>query len=137
MFTIESVAIHAVESVVRAYGFDGLLKLLRRSPDTDERITKLAAIQTDLEAAIEAVKDLQKSATASQTQANELQEAVERLKEDKKAAEDLVRVPEEAFARMLGRASAKGRGRGLLEGIAIGLFTGFASSLLAWWVTKP
>lgn len=72
MSIIESATIHVVEGVVRAYGFDGLLKLLRRSPDTDERITKLAEIQTDLDAAIEAAKDLQKSATASQKQANEL-----------------------------------------------------------------
>lgn len=136
MSLIETLAINAVETAVRAYGFEGLLKLLRRSPSTDERIAKLAAIQADLEAAIEAVKELRKGAAASKKEADELQMSVEKLKEDKRAAEDLVKVPEEAFARMLGRASAKGRGRGLLEGVAIGLVTGFSSSLLAWWVTK-
>ncbi len=136
MSVIETAAINVVETVLRAYGFDGLLKLLRRSPSIDERIAKLAEIQADLEAAIEAVKELQKGAAASKKEADEMQISVEKLKEDKRAAEDLVKVPEEAFARMLGRASASGRGRGLIEGIVVGLITGFTSSLLAWWVTK-
>jgi len=127
----------AVEALVRTYGFDGLLGLTRGQPDADERISKLTKIQEDLVAALAAVSELQKNAKASHEEAATLQQAVAQLKEDKKAAEELVKVPEEAFARMVQRASASGRGRGLLEGIAIGFLTGLASSLLAWYITTP
>jgi hypothetical protein len=122
--------------VARVYGFEGFLGLAKPSPTVDERIAKLAAIQEDLHAAIEAVKQLQDSAVNSKAEAEALQQAISQLQQDKKAAEELIKVPEESFARLLQRSSAKARGRGLLEGLAIGLTTGFLSSLLVWYLTK-
>jgi len=133
---IENYLVHLAESAIRFYGYDGLLKLLGRSPKVDERIAKLAQIEQDLKAAIEAVHDLHKSALQSKAEAQQLQEAVAQLQQDKVVAEELVKAPEEAFGRMLQRANARGRGRGLIEGVTIGLVTGFASSILAWYVTK-
>lgn len=121
--------------VVRLYGFDDFLRILRPRPTVDERISKLADIQADLEAAIEAVKVLQKSATESKAEADALQATIVRLQADKRVAEELTKVPQEAFARLLHTATAKGRGRGLLEGVGIGLTTGFVSSLLVWYLT--
>ena len=131
-----TVASKVVARVLGIYGLDGLEKLLLGKPDADERLAKLASIHSDLEAALQAVAELQESAKTSQREADGLQQAVARLQQDKKVAEELVKVPEEAFGRMLYRASAKGRGRGLIEGILIGFVTGFLSSLLAWYVTK-
>lgn len=122
--------------VVRIYGFEEFLKFLRPRPGVDERVAKLAAIQSDLQAAIEAVKALQKSAADSKAEAEALQATIARLQQDKQAAEDLAKVPQEAFARLLHTANARARGRGLLEGLGVGLTTGFISSFLVWYLTK-
>jgi hypothetical protein len=90
MALIDSVAGLATQ-VVRLYGYDEFLNLLRPRPTVDERITKLAAIQTDLEAAIEAVKILQKSASESKAEAEALQGTIARLQQDKQVAEELTR----------------------------------------------
>jgi chromosome segregation ATPase len=134
---LTSLSVKVVEGLVRAYGFDGLWKLVKKQPGSDDPIAKLEKIQSDLQGALAAVAELERGAKAKQQEAADLQKAVTRLQEDKKAVEDVIKIPEEAFARMHKRASAKGRGRGLLEGLAIGLVTGFASSLLVWYLTKP
>ena len=126
----------AISVVARIYGFEAFLGLAKPSPTVDERIAKLAAIQEDLHAAIQAVKSLQDSALNSKAEAEELQKTITRLQQDRKAAEDLIKVPEESFARLLHGATAKARGRGLLEGLGVGLLTGFLSSLLVWYLTK-
>lgn len=133
---IEVLAKRMTEQVLRMYGLDGLVRILRPEPSIDERLLKLAKIQEDLGDALEAVSELQKSAMVSKKEANNLEQEVHRLREDKATAEELVKIPEEAFSRMLSRASAKGRGRGLVEGILVGLSTGAASSLLVWYFTK-
>jgi chromosome segregation ATPase len=117
------------------YGLDGLARIFKAEPSADERIKKLAEIQSDLQAAVAAVGELQESATKSKKESDQLQSEIARLREDRAVAEDLMKVPEEAFARMLSRASAKGRGRGLMEGIVVGLFTGVISSLVVWYFT--
>jgi len=117
------------------YGLDGLARIFKAEPSADERIKKLAEIQADLQAAVAAVGELQESATKSKKESDQLQSEIARLREDRAVAEDLMKVPEEAFARMLARASAKGRGRGLMEGIVVGLFTGVVSSLVVWYFT--
>ena len=117
------------------YGLEGFTKILKPEPTVDERLRKLAKIQEDLGEALQAVTDLQKSALTSKKEAEALEQEVNRLRQDRAVAEELVKVPEEAFARLLSRASAKGRGRGLLEGIAVGLLTGVISSLLVWYFT--
>ncbi|MES2608727.1 MAG: hypothetical protein V4679_00730 [Pseudomonadota bacterium] len=80
---------------------------------------------------------MQQSATTAKKEANDLESEVDRLRQDRAVAEELVKVPEEAFARLLARASAKGRGRGLFEGIVVGLLTGVVSSLIVWYFTTP
>lgn len=126
----------ATAILLRMYGLEGFARILKPQLNVDERIAKLAQIQSDLEAATDAVKRLRQNADESKQEAVELQATIERLQTDKRAAEELVKLPEEAVARLLYRASAKGRGRGLLEGILIGLSTGLLSSLLAWYLTK-
>ena len=126
----------AASTILRMYGLDGLVRWVKPPPSIDERIAKLAQVQSDLEAAIEAVKGLRQNADESKKEAAQLQALVSQLEQDKKAAEELVKLPEEAIARLLSRAIAKGRGRGLAEGVGIGLVTGFLSSLLVWYLTK-
>lgn len=133
--SVEIVASRVVDQFLRMYGLDGFIKILKPEPTIDERLTKLAKIQEDLGDALKAVEELQKSATTAKKEADELESEVHRLRQDKVVAEELVRVPEEAFARLLARASAKGRGRGLLEGIVVGLFTGGLSSWAVWYFT--
>jgi hypothetical protein len=126
----------AVAAVLRIYGFEGLLTWLQPRPTIDERIVKLAQVQTDLEAAIEAVKVLRRNADESKAEAEQLKVTIDQLQQDKNAAEELVKLPEEAVLRLIARSNATGRGRGLIEGIIIGLVTGFLSSLLVWYLTK-
>ena len=102
----------------------------------DERIARLDQIRADLGGAIDAVTELQKEAQDNKREASQLREAVDRLEQDKITAETLLKVPEDSFARMLGRANSKARLRGLLEGSAIGFTTGAISSLLIWYLTK-
>lgn len=52
------------------------------------------------------------------------------------AAETLLQVPEDSFARMLARANSKARIRGIVEGLTIGLVTGAISSLGVWYLTR-
>jgi hypothetical protein len=86
---------------------------------------------------LQAVSELQESAVTSKNEAEALGQQVDRLRQDKAVAEELIKVPEEAFSRLMSRASARGRGRGLLEGVAVGLFTGVLSSYLVWYFTTP
>lgn len=81
----------------------------------DERLARLDQIKSDLHAAAEAVSELQREAHENKREAATLKEAVERLQQDRQAAETLLRIPEESFARMLARASAKARFRGIAE----------------------
>jgi len=102
----------------------------------DERIARLDQIRADLSGAIDAVTELQKEAQDNKHEATQLRAAVDRLEQDKVTAETLLKVPEDSFARMLGRANSKARLRGLLEGSLIGFTTGALSSLLVWYLTK-
>ncbi|HDO1310024.1 hypothetical protein ACE1B4_02190 [Aeromonas veronii] len=132
---IEVIATRIAERFLRMYGLEGLSKLLKHEPTVDERLQKLTKIQEDLGEVLLAVSELQRSALTSKQEAADLELEVSQLREDRAVAEELIKVPEEAFARMLSRASAKGRGRGLFEGITVGLFTGIVSSYLVWYLT--
>ena len=102
----------------------------------DERIARLDQIRADLSGAIDAVTELQREAQDNKKEAEQMRQAVERLEQDKVTAETLLKVPEDSFARILGRANSRARLRGLLEGSLIGLTTGAASSWLVWYLTK-
>jgi len=134
--SIEVLSSRLISQLLRMYGLEGVVGLLKPEPTIDERLQKLSKIQEDLNEALEAVSELQQSALTSKNEADALEREVSRLREDKAAAEELVKVPEEAFARMLSRASARGRGRGLLEGVIVGLLTGLASSWIVWYFTS-
>jgi peptidoglycan hydrolase CwlO-like protein len=135
--SVEIIASRLFDQLLRMYGLDGFAKILRPERTIDERLTKLTKIQEDLGDAMKAVAELQKSATTAKKEADELESEVGRLRQDRAVAEEMVKVPEEAFGRLLARASAKGRGRGLLEGIVVGLLTGGLSSWVVWYFTRP
>jgi peptidoglycan hydrolase CwlO-like protein len=134
--SIEFIASRVLDQLLRMYGLEGFMRILKPEPTIDERLEKLSKIQEDLGEAMQAVSELQNSAMTAKKEADSLEQEVGRLREDKAAAEELIKVPEEAFARMLSRASAKGRGRGLLEGIIVGLLTGGVSSWIVWYFTS-
>lgn len=102
----------------------------------DERIARLDQIRADLQAAAEAVTELQKEARDNKLEAESLREAVKQLEQDKVTAETLLQVPEDSFSRMLARANSKARVRGIVEGLTIGLVTGAISSFVVWYATK-
>lgn len=132
---IEIVKSRLIDQLLRMYGLDGFARILKPEPTIDERLAKLTKIQEDLGDALKAVAELQKSATTAKKEADDLESEVGRLRQDRVIAEELAKVPEEAFARLLARASAKGRGRGLLEGTIVGLLTGSLSSWTVWCLT--
>ena len=109
---------------------------LATSETVDARIARLSEIKRDLEAAISAVQGLQDEAKERKAEADQLQALVAKLQEDKNAAESLLKVPEESFLRLVGRATSKGRFRGLIEGVIIGFVTGALSSFLVWLLTR-
>ncbi|MBI4317546.1 MAG: hypothetical protein HY675_03570 [Chloroflexi bacterium] len=109
---------------------------LATSDTVDARIARLGEIKRDLEAAIAAVHGLQEEARDRKTEADQLQALIAKLQEDKSAAESLLKLPEESFIRLVGRATSKGRVRGLIEGAIIGFATGALSSFLVWYFTR-
>ncbi|MHB8894144.1 MAG: hypothetical protein ACYC99_03070 [Candidatus Geothermincolia bacterium] len=116
--------------------YEVVLDDLLDSKDVDCRITRLAQIKTDLEESISAVSQLQQEALQSKAEADVLRETVSQLQQDKHTAEELLKVPEESFARVLTKASARGRARGIAEGVVIGFVSGVLSSLFVWYLTK-
>ncbi len=128
---LKEAGLKSLKLLVGIYGFEAVIQRRLTPTDVDERITKLTAVQADLEAAVEAVKSLRESADRSKREVEQLRTLVLQIQEDKQVAEKMVKMPEEAVARVMYRASAKGRGRGLVEGIAIGFLSGLGSSLLA------
>jgi hypothetical protein len=106
------------------------------SKSVDDRIAQLGRVREDLQAAVTAVEELQLKAIQNKRQHDELMVTVEKLKEEKTTTEALLRVPEDSFARVLARASSRGRWRGIIEGGILGLLTGSLSSLLVWYLTK-
>jgi len=112
--------------------FDDLVS----SKNVDERIARLGEIRQDLQGAIEAVENLEAEALERKSEVAQLQQSVEKLEEDKNTAEAILKVPEEAFSRLLARASARSRIRGIIEGAIIGFITGALSSWLVWYLTK-
>ncbi|MEJ8569695.1 hypothetical protein [Elongatibacter sediminis] len=136
--SLETTVSTLVDALLRMYGFEGFAKAFKAEPTIDERLAKLSKIKEDLGEATRAVDELEQSALVAKREANQLEEEVNRLREDKEVAEKILKSPEDAFSRLLARAAAKGRGRGLLEGIVIGLLTGGISSWLVWYfTTKP
>lgn len=102
----------------------------------DARIARLGEIKRDLEGAIRAVQELQKEAGDRKAEADQLQALIAKLQADRTAAESLLQVPEEAFSRLVSRATKKGRLRGLLEGVLVGFLTGTLSSAFVWYLTR-
>ncbi len=110
---------------------------LENKKTIDERISRLGEIKEDLEGAIKAVNDLKNEALKRKSELNNLQESVKKLEEDKDSVESLLKIPEESFSRIIGKATSKGRIRGIIEGSIIGFVTGTLSSFLVWYLTKP
>ena len=106
------------------------------SKNVDERIARLGEIKSDLEAAIAAVDQLQKDANESKEEVSQLQTNIAALQQDKATAERLLNVPEESFARLLARATRRGRIGGIILGVIIGLLTGYISSYAVWFMTR-
>ena len=102
----------------------------------DDRIAKLDAIQRDLAAAVAAVGELKKQALERKDEVQELQDRVKQLQEDRAAAEQMLKPPEDAVIRLYSRAAGRNRLRGIIEGLVIGFVTGALSSLLIWYLTK-
>ena len=105
------------------------------SKDVDARVKRLSQIRTDLEETISAVEQLQAEALRNKDEADKLKETIEQLERDKSAFEEILKVPEDSFARILTRANSKSRVRGVVEGTVIGFSTGVLSSLLVWYLT--
>ena len=107
------------------------------SKDVDERIKRLSTIKNDLADTVIAVEQLQADALKSKHEADNLKKVVKHLEQDKSTAEEILKVPEESFARLVSKASSKGRFKGIIEGAFIGFVTGVLSSGLVWYITKP
>lgn len=103
----------------------------------DDRIKKLDDIKYDLAMAIEAIDGLKQDAVDKRNELEKLNKSLESTREDKETTESVLKLNEESFARILTRASSKGRKRGVIEGVLIGLATGVISSLLVYYFTKP
>lgn len=103
----------------------------------DDRIKKLDDMKYDLARAIEAINGLKQDAVDKRNELEELNKSLESTRADKETTESVLKLNEESFARILNRASSKGRRRGVIEGVLIGLVTGIISSFFVYYFTKP
>ena len=117
------------------FAYEIQLDDLLDTKSSDERIARLDAIKKDLEDAVLAVQELKKEAKTKKDEVEKLKGTVAKLEKDKDTAQALLKLPEDAFTRVLTRATSKGRVRGVVEGAVIGFITGVLSSFLVWYLT--
>lgn len=103
----------------------------------DARLKKLDSIKADIEAAAEAVAEIQRDARLSKERTESLQKEIIALKADKEAAEVILQAPRASVVEFLGTAISNDRRKGRLEGVLIGLLTGALSSWVIWLLTTP
>ena len=103
---------------------------LLNSKSVDERISKLEKVRADLLDAVNAVESLQEEAQQSKSEVSNLNEELEKLREDKETTENLLKVPEESFARVLDKASSKAQWRGLFIGFFLGILASLAATAI-------
>ena len=123
-----------VESGVEAMKL-GAYDYIQKPFDKDEFLIIVGKALERKELLVE-VEQLQDEAFKSKNKADKLRETISDLEQDKSTAEEMLKLPEESFSRVLSKASSKGRARGIIEGIIIGFITGILSSLLVWYLTK-
>lgn len=113
-------------------------KFLVLDPITiDARLKKLVTIKDDIEAAVEAVTELQRDATSNKKELERLRQEILTLKADKEAAEAVLQAPKDSVLKFLSTAISDDRRKGRIEGILIGLLTGAVSSWAIWFLTTP
>lgn len=113
-------------------------KILVLDPITiDARLKKLDSIKWDIEAAVEAVTEIQRDARLSKEKTESLQKEILALKTDQEAAEAMLQAPRDSVVRFLGTAISNDRRQGRIEGVLIGLVTGALSSWVIWFLTTP
>jgi len=113
-------------------------KILVLDPITiDARLKKLDSIKGDIEAAVEAVTEIQRDARLSKEKTESLQKEILALKADKQAAEAILQAPRDSVVKLLGTAISNDRRKGRIEGVLIGLVTGAVSSWAIWFLTLP
>lgn len=96
----------------------------------DERIVKLEKVKSDLLDAVDAVRSLEEEARKSKDESDRLDAQLSKLRKDKETTEELLKLPQDSFARVLAKAS---RGAQWI-GIVIGFFLGILASLIASWI---
>ena len=99
-------------------------------------VRQLERVRDELRSALTSVESLRIDAVERSREADALRQQVAALGDDRKAAEAVLRLPEEAVTRLVARANRCGAWRGRLEGAAIGFLTGVVSSYLVWWLTR-
>lgn len=104
-------------------------ELLSRE-SVDARIAKLEKVRGDLLDAVDAVKSLEAEAHKSKDELTHLNEQLSTLKKDKETTEELLKLPQDSFARVLDRASRGAQWKGLI----IGFLLGILASLIATWI---
>lgn len=103
----------------------------------DARLKKLDSIKGDIEAAVEAVTEIQRDARLSKEKTESLQKEIIALKADKEAADAMLQAPRDSVVKFLGAAISNDRRQGRIEGVLIGLLTGALSSWAIWFLTTP
>ncbi len=118
------------------FAYEVTLDDFLNSGNVETRIARLDSIKQDLEAAVGAVADLRVEAEARKVEADALKSTVTQLQNERRTAEEMLKLPEEALSGLLSRAGSRGRARGIIEGLLIGLLTGSISSYAVWYFTK-
>lgn len=99
-------------------------------------VQQLEGVQKELSTALASIESLRIDAVERLRESEDLREQIARLTDDKKAAEAMLEVPQDAVTRLVSRANRRGAWRGRMEGAFIGFLTGAASSFLVWWLTQ-
>jgi hypothetical protein len=100
------------------------------SKTVDERIDALGKVRSDLLDAVSAVESLQKEAQQSKLEVANLNEQLKTLTTDKTTTESLLKIPEQSFARVLGKASSRAQWKGIVLGFVLGILASYIATWL-------
>lgn len=92
--------------------------------EIEDKIIKLGKIKEDLEQVIDVVDEMESEAKRKKTEIDQLTNQLLKVEEQKKTAEQILKLPKEAFVSLIEDANKKGRNRGIIIGIIISIVAG-------------
>jgi len=108
-----------------------------KNTNSETVFTVLERAKSELEAAMNSIAQLEKTAKSAQARATDLKEEIATLDAQQKAAQAALKEDEEAFLSLMAKANSRGRARGWVECVLLGTLASLAASAIWLYATKP